>query len=205
MTQTHAILLKCTGTLRDDAALADALGQLAGQSALPVSCLHAHAVADGSELYAYLEFGEPQELSAADAARIADVAGTLPAFADLDVQAARLTRMFVGPGASSGEHAAFHYIVETDTADGWMDEIVRWYDTEHMPGLAAVPGSVRAQRYINHDGGPRSLASYDLVTPETLGCPPWLAIRYTAWSDRVRPNFRNTKRTMFRTLPEITL
>jgi hypothetical protein len=45
-----------------------------------------------------------------------------------------------------------------------------------------------------------ALACYDLVSPDTLGCPPWLAIRYTGWSDKVRPNFRNTKRTMFRTL-----
>ena len=202
MTQTHAILLKCSGALRDDADLAAALLEVAVHSDLPVAGLHAHAVGSGDELYAYLELREAQELSAADAARIADVARGLPALADLSIQAARLTRMFEGPGASSGERAPFHYIVETDSADGWMDEIVRWYDTEHMPGLASVPGCVRAQRFISHDGGPLSLACYDLVTPDTLGCPPWLAIRYTAWSDRVRPNFRNTKRTMFRTLPE---
>lgn len=205
MTQTHAILLKCSGTPSDDGAVAAALAHVAVHSGLPVSGLHAHAVGSGDELYAYLELREPQDLSAADAMRIAKLACGLPPLADLVVQAARLTRMFDAPGASSGQRAPFHYIVETDTADGWMDEIVRWYDTEHMPGLAAVSGSVRAQRFINHDAGPQSLACYDLVTPDTLGCPPWLAIRYTEWSDRVRPNFRNTKRTMFRTLPEIAL
>lgn len=200
MTTIHAILLKCTGPLREDNALAKAVAALVEQSALPVANLHAHAVESRNELYAYLELREPMDLNAANVTTVERIARGIPALGTLDVKAARLTRVADAAGASAGERAPFHYIVETDAAEGWMDEIVRWYDTEHMPGLAAVPGCVRAQRFINHDGGPRSLACYDLVTPETLGCPPWLAIRYTGWSDRVRPNFRNTKRTMFRTL-----
>jgi len=43
------------------------------------------------------------------------------------------------------------------------------------------------------------------VSTETLGSPPWLAARHTAWSDRVRPHFHNVKRTMFRRLFEIAL
>ena len=202
MTRTHAILLKFAGTLADEATLAAALATVARQSGLAVASLHGHAKEGegGDELYAYLELSEAQELSATDAARIAEIARGLPPLSGLAVEAVRLTRMFEAQGAASGERAPYHYIVETDFAEGWMDEIVRWYDSEHMPGLAAVPGAVRAQRYINHDGAPRSLACYDLVSTDTLGCPPWLAIRYTEWSDRVRPNFRNTKRTMFRTL-----
>jgi hypothetical protein len=56
---------------------------------------------------------------------------------------------------------------------------------------------VHAARLLNHDHGPLSLACYDLVIPETLGSPPWLAVRGTAWSSRVRPHFTNTRRTMF--------
>ena len=78
-----------------------------------------------------------------------------------------------------------------------MDEIARWYNTEHMPGLAAVPGCVRASRFINHDHGPLSYACYDLVAQETLGSEPWLAVRHTDWSSRARPHFTNTRRTMF--------
>lgn len=78
------------------------------------------------------------------------------------------------------------------------DEFNDWYDTEHLPGLAAVPGTIRTQRFRSLDGGPRYHACYELVAPQTLGSAPWLAVRHTAWSARVRPNFRNTKRTMFR-------
>ena len=79
-------------------------------------------------------------------------------------------------------------------------EFNRWYDDEHLPGLASVPGTVRARRYRNRDGSPRYHACYDLVEPGTLGSPRWLAVRATPWSARMRPAFRNTTRTLFRRL-----
>ncbi|WP_019939821.1 DUF4286 family protein [Bordetella sp. FB-8] len=94
-------------------------------------------------------------------------------------------------------HAPWHYIVETDVAPESEQDFNDWYTREHMPGLAAVPGTVRADRYLCKDGTPRYYACYDLITRETLGSPPWLAVRGTHWSSRVRPAFRNTKRTMF--------
>jgi hypothetical protein len=44
-----------------------------------------------------------------------------------------------------------------------------------------------------------------LVDPETLVSEAWLAMRRTAWSERVRPHFRNTKRTTFRRLFDVEL
>jgi hypothetical protein len=117
--------------------------------------------------------------------------------AAVSVAVSRLERVFEVAGASAGEASTAHYVVEMDPALGWMDEIERWYDEEHMPGLAAVPGCARAQRLLNHDHGPLSLACYDLARKEAFGSPPWLAVRATDWSSRVRPNFTNTKRTMF--------
>ncbi|HEY0295861.1 MAG TPA: hypothetical protein VGC69_11065 [Bordetella sp.] len=96
-----------------------------------------------------------------------------------------------------GGAAPWHYIVETDVTPEFEREMNDWYDREHMPGLAVVPGTVRADRYLSRDGSPRYYACYDLRTLETFGSPPWLAVRATDWSSRVRPAFRNTKRTMF--------
>ncbi|MFO6421498.1 hypothetical protein ACLBKS_14970 [Hylemonella sp. W303a] len=109
----------------------------------------------------------------------------------------RLEKQLDLPGVSQGQEPHAHYVVETDADEGWMQEIERWYAVEHLPGLASVPGCIRAQRWTNHDGGPRSLACYDLVSESTLGSVPWLAVRGTPWSDRTRPHFRNTRRTMF--------
>jgi len=101
-------------------------------------------------------------------------------------------------GAAAGAAAPFHYVVETGVAPGYWNEVVRWYDSEHLPGLAAVPGCVRARRFDVRGDTPRSYACYDLASPAALTHPAWLAVRATRWSDRMRPQFRETVRTMFR-------
>jgi len=101
-------------------------------------------------------------------------------------------------GASAVEAAPYHYVVETDVMADREEDFNAWYDREHLQGLASVVGTVRAMRFRCIDGQPRYHACYDLTRPETLGSPPWLAVRATPWSDRVRPAFRNTRRTMFR-------
>lgn len=100
-------------------------------------------------------------------------------------------------GASAGDAAHWHYVVETDVAADGEDDFNAWYREEHLPGLAAVPGTVRTLRLSSPTAAPRYHALYLLETRATFGLPPWLAIRATPWSSRVRPNFRNTKRTMF--------
>ena len=100
-------------------------------------------------------------------------------------------------GASHGQDAPFHYVVETDVDDANLAELNDWYEQEHLPGLAAVPGTVRARRYLRTQGKPRFVACYDLVTPAAMEHPAWLAVRHTEWSSRVRPMFRNTFRTLY--------
>lgn len=89
------------------------------------------------------------------------------------------------------------YVVEMDPETGWQEELFSWYDQEHLPGLASVPGCISASHCLNLDHAPYSFAFYDLRDPAVLGCDPWLKVRATVWSDRVRPHFTNTKRTMF--------
>jgi|UniRef100_UPI004047B621 hypothetical protein len=112
----------------------------------------------------------------------------------------RLTYALECAGASSKEAAAAHYVVQTDTDKGWFSEISAWYDTEHMPGLASVPGTIHAVRFLNADQGPKSIACYDLKNEDVLASPAWLAVRATDWSSKCRPHFKNTLRTMFRVL-----
>jgi hypothetical protein len=153
---------------------------------------------DGSQAYVYLKS------HAAEAPDGEAIAAAFQARCDWasELRASPLEAMRDFAGASTGERPRFHYVVETDPETGWLDEISRWYDTEHMPGLAAVPGCVRAMRFRNHGAGPLSLACYDLLRDDVLGSPPWLAVRATAWSDIARPHFTNTKRTMFRVIAE---
>ena len=114
-----------------------------------------------------------------------------------ELRASRLEKVFDIAGASASLPASFHYVVEMDPEPGWRTPLFEWYDMEHMPGLAAVPGCIHASRYLNHDHGPLSLACYDLVREDVKGSPPWMAVTSTEWSGRMRPHFTNTVRTMF--------
>ena len=198
MAWCHTLLLKSADAGVDDRNLLAQVRQLAGSSAITIKRSLAYRALQVPEIYVYFEHAVAQDVSGGARDRFAAAARTLTAFAAPTVD--RLQRLLEPAAASAGQPAPFHYVVEMDPAEGWQDELMRWYDTEHMPGLAGVTGCVRAQRYVNHDHGPHSLACYDLVRPETTATPAWLAVRATAWSDRVRPQFRNPKRTMFRSL-----
>ena len=114
--------------------------------------------------------------------------------------AKRLAKIAEYRGASAGERAPYHYVVATDIEPGWEEELNTWYRDEHMPGLAAVPGNVQCARLRSLDGTPVYHACYDLVSPAVIERREWLSVRHTEWSSRVRPHFRNTVRTMFRTV-----
>jgi len=202
---TGAVLLKCLGPLRAPEELPRVLKKLALDCVPLAESVAVHAALEGNEGYAYLFSREPGAITAAVLARVTESARGVPNFKGLRISAARLKPVFDSPGASRGEAAPFHYIVETDVVPEHEADLNAWYDTEHMPGLAACPGSVRARRFRNPDGSPRYHACYDLLNAETLGSEPWLAARGTTWSDRVRPHFRNTKRTLFRRLFDLEL
>jgi len=202
---TGAILLKCLGPLNAPGNLPEALTKLARQCVPLAESVAAHAAVEAEEIYAYLFSREPGAITPGVLASVAARLRALPDLKGMDIGAARLRPVLDTPGASRGEAALFHYVVETDVIPEHEADLNAWYDTEHMPGLAACPGSVRARRFRNPDGSPRYHACYDLVRRETLGSEAWLAVRHSAWSDRVRPHFRNTKRTMFRRLFEVEL
>lgn len=63
-----------------------------------------------------------------------------------------------------------------------------WYDTEHVPERARLPGFLTAQRYVCIDGHPRFMALYDLDGLDTLKTEGYAAIsgeRLSPWSRRM--------------------
>lgn len=189
----HVILVRCQLPHSEGLRLAAELF-CAGRE--PTLRLHRAAWSgDGDLASVYGRFAKRTPVTATQLAAMAKQWRALcPAAEQIDIS--RLLLMLDVPGKSHGSFAARHYVVKTEPEDGWAEEIARWYDTEHMPGLAAVRGCIHAQRFLNQDSGPRSLACYDLVSEEPLGSRPWLAVRGTGWSSRVRPHFSNTRRTM---------
>jgi hypothetical protein len=149
-------------------------------------------------LHLYLKLDKPRRLNKRDIHKIEQrwiKISKLP-----DSAASRLCKVFESAGASTGQTAYFHYVVETTPEKGWFKELSQWYDQEHMPGLASVAGCVHTVRMLNLDHGPKSLACYDLVEKSVMGSPDWLKIRNSEWSSRCRPHFTKTKRNMFEVL-----
>lgn len=132
--------------------------------------------------------------------------GALDACSAEGSRAARLEPLAEWDGVSAAGQAPYHYAVTTDVAPENEADFNRWYDREHMPGLAGVAGTVHCARLRSREPGlgeARNLryhACYDLVAPEVLNSAEWLALRRTAWASRVRRHFANARRLMFRTL-----
>ena len=77
-------------------------------------------------------------------------------------------------------------------------EFNEWYDTEHIPALAAVPGTLCARRYHGAGAVQRYVALYHLATPEVQASPAWRAAANTPWTERMRPHFRDHLRIVAR-------
>ena len=166
---TDFLLLQCSleGGARGGLAAAAAL--FCAQSPVPV---HLHRLAwsaEAGEAYLYARLDVPAPLDADALAPLADLfRQALPEAQD--VRVSRLEQVFAREGHSRVEVPVFHYVVEMDPDAGWMPEIARWYDTEHMPGLAAVPGCIHAMRLLNHDHSVQTscIQSFPTVTNQVL-------------------------------------
>lgn len=191
-----AILLKsasCPASLGTDAltAFARSFGAL---RARPYEAM------DGSEAYIYIDVPPPAGTPAQFRAAVADAAGPLGA----GITAWALTGVCDIPGADAGKDAPFFYTVEITSKRENMPAVSEWYDQEHMPGLAAVPGCVHARRFLTDGDEQTSCACYEINNSGIRETAAWNAVRGTPWSARVRPHFLNLKRNMFHARPVLT-
>lgn len=79
------------------------------------------------------------------------------------------------------------------------DEFNKWYDEEHIPMLAAVPGCKLARRYRGVAGSQQKhVALYHLESPQVTERPEWKASVETPWAAKVRPHFKDRIRILTR-------
>lgn len=67
-------------------------------------------------------------------------------------------------------------MVLSDPPEGSEQPFHDWYD-EHAAARLSVPGITTAQRYRALVGEPQYMASYDLVSPQVVESPPYVALR----------------------------
>lgn len=74
-----------------------------------------------------------------------------------------------------------------------------WYNREHHAERVAVPGFLRARRYINRGSGLRYFSRYDTVDVAVLASAHYHQAlnNPSAWSQRIFPHYQNTVRGAF--------
>jgi hypothetical protein len=77
-------------------------------------------------------------------------------------------------------------------------EFNEWYDKEHIPALAAVPGVLCARRFRSTSGNRKYVALYHLATPEVQESAEWKQARQSDWTSRLQPHFRDHLRLVLR-------
>jgi hypothetical protein len=81
-------------------------------------------------------------------------------------------------------------------------EFNAWYDEEHIPRLAAVPGCLSARRYRTtsaiSSGNQRYLALYHLAAPDVCASPAWKRAAETPWTLKLRPHMSDRLRLVLR-------
>ncbi|WP_428485108.1 hypothetical protein [Rhodopila sp.] len=131
------------------------------------------------------------------------------AFENLSVWSKRVTAMctrlirFDGeqtlPGDADSPSGAGGLLVNAMNVAREHDaEFNEWYDHEHIPALAAVPGVLSARRFIDTKGTHRYLALYHLTSPEVTMGQAWKEAASTQWTERLRPHFRDHLRILTR-------
>jgi len=75
-------------------------------------------------------------------------------------------------------------------------EFNEWYNAEHLPQLASVPGVLCARRFQSHEDKPerKYLALYHLTGPDVSRSDAWKKAANTPWTERMRPHFRDLLR-----------
>jgi hypothetical protein len=77
-------------------------------------------------------------------------------------------------------------------------EFNEWYDKEHIPALAALPGVLSARRFRGTSGNRKYVALYHLASPQVQDSAEWKKARESDWTDRLKPHFRDHLRLVLR-------
>jgi hypothetical protein len=81
-------------------------------------------------------------------------------------------------------------------------EFNRWYDEEHIPALAAVPGTLAARRFVaSRTSRQKYLALYHLESPEVVLTAAWAKAVETPWTRSIRPYMQDRFRIVCRAHP----
>jgi hypothetical protein len=85
-------------------------------------------------------------------------------------------------------------VIAMNVAPEHESDFNEWYNTEHIPALAAVPGTLCARRYRGSGATQRYVALYHFASPDVPKSAEWRKAADTSWTQRLRPSFRDMLR-----------
>lgn len=85
-----------------------------------------------------------------------------------------------------------------NVAPEYEEEFNQWLDTEHIPALADVPGTLCARRFRSREGSHRYLAVYHLASPEVVETRAWKQAARSKWTEKMLPQMRDRLRIVCR-------
>lgn len=94
-------------------------------------------------------------------------------------------------GARPAKEPEFALTVRLNTPADQEKEFNAWYDEDHVPALASVPGVYCARRYIAVEGDPKYLAIYEMKDAEIVKTPEWEKARLHGRTAQIRPYLKD--------------
>jgi len=102
-------------------------------------------------------------------------------------------QLFPGDKTAPREAAAL-MLIGMNVAPEHEHEFNEWYNTEHIPALGSVTGTLCARRYRGIGGTQRYVALYHLTSPEVVRSAEWKKAADSPWTQKMRPHFRDMLR-----------
>jgi hypothetical protein len=92
-------------------------------------------------------------------------------------------------------------LVIVEVADDDVEELHRWYDTEHVPEKLATPGFRSARRFRDTERPGRFLALYELDDADLVTSPEYVAQEMSPWATTVMATWLDLDRSVWEELP----
>ena len=100
-------------------------------------------------------------------------------------------------GDDPPEPVPFIFKARMDIDPEIEDVFHEWYNHEHAPKLAAVPGCVRVRRFAAVRGTPRFAAIYDLDSAGVLDSEAWIEAREYGRTQSMRTRMSNVTKSCY--------
>jgi hypothetical protein len=109
----------------------------------------------------------------------------------LQVEARTVYECIFTCGEAAEAHAPFLLSVRLDIAPEVENDFNEWYNVDHLPKLAAVPGVHGARRYRKLSGnGTKYLALYEFANEQVTSTEAWSKAANTEWTKKMRPHLK---------------